>query len=326
MAASFSVGTGIVSFVPGAPRPDGLHTVTVDYSDNAGNAGTQLSWSFSQDTAGPAVAIQSLTPGIYFNSLFFNFDYAWGYETITAQANDSPSGVSRVAFYRDGILRDTSYFNSATNLWNSATVQNAPLPQSSWNTATVLDGVHSLFLVAFDTINNQSVSLTRTPYIINGVPVVTIFSPTSSLPRRPGQTVDVVFNSTDPTQQSAVVELQDSLGTVWGQQVLDPISVVAGVSQPMTVTVQIYGSVPDGTTLFSLVTVVNAAGQSGSSAPGFGALVDFSLPTATLPSPIGLQGLAQPLISAKLADTLSGVLAFVAGLAGVGLITPLFNI
>ncbi|MBC7083502.1 MAG: Ig-like domain-containing protein [Firmicutes bacterium] len=50
---TYDAGTKTVSYTPSTALGQGSHTVTVDVSDNVGNAATQASWTFSVDTVAP---------------------------------------------------------------------------------------------------------------------------------------------------------------------------------------------------------------------------------------------------------------------------------
>ena len=62
-AVTWDVGTtATVEYTPASAIAQGSHTVTVNVSDNAGNAATQASWSFTVDNVAPVITLQVATP------------------------------------------------------------------------------------------------------------------------------------------------------------------------------------------------------------------------------------------------------------------------
>ncbi len=116
---SYASGTGVVSYIPSSALSEGAHTVTVDVSDNAGNAATQASWTFNVDTVHPVIDEATWAgpwthePGHWTNNAS---------PTITVGAYDPGFGVlpptgsginaSSVKCYLNGTLEASSYNTS----------------------------------------------------------------------------------------------------------------------------------------------------------------------------------------------------------------------
>ncbi len=70
------------TFTPASPMGDGSHTVTVDASDNDGNAAAQKSTTFIVDTVAPSLNVTSPTDGLVTNNASI---------TVTGTSNDATS-------------------------------------------------------------------------------------------------------------------------------------------------------------------------------------------------------------------------------------------
>ena len=70
------------TYTPASPMGDGSHTVTVDASDNDGNAATQKSTTFIVDTVAPSLNVTSPTDGLVTNNASI---------TVTGTTNDATS-------------------------------------------------------------------------------------------------------------------------------------------------------------------------------------------------------------------------------------------
>jgi len=104
--AAYNSGTGALTYTPSA-LDDGSHAVTVDVSDLAGNAATQLSWSFTVDTVVPVITLQVATPPVILpddeTPVVFTatvIDATSGVATVTI--NLSPVGGTAVDMLDDG--------------------------------------------------------------------------------------------------------------------------------------------------------------------------------------------------------------------------------
>lgn len=70
------------TYTPASPMGDGPHTVTVDASDNDGNAAAQKSTTFTVDTVAPSLNVTSPTEGLITNNASI---------TVTGTTNDATS-------------------------------------------------------------------------------------------------------------------------------------------------------------------------------------------------------------------------------------------
>ena len=76
------------TYTPASPMGDGAHTVTVDASDNDGNAAAQKSTTFTVDTVAPSLNVTSPTEGLITNNASL---------TVTGTTNDVTSSPVTVS-------------------------------------------------------------------------------------------------------------------------------------------------------------------------------------------------------------------------------------
>lgn len=76
------------TYTPASPMGDGSHTVTVDASDNDGNAAEQKSTTFTVDTVAPSLNVTSPTEGLITNNASL---------TVTGTTNDVTSSPVTVS-------------------------------------------------------------------------------------------------------------------------------------------------------------------------------------------------------------------------------------
>ena len=76
------------TYTPASPMGDGSHTVTVDASDNDGNAAAQKSTTFTVDTVAPSLNVTSPTEGLVTNNASI---------TVTGTTNDVTSSPVTVS-------------------------------------------------------------------------------------------------------------------------------------------------------------------------------------------------------------------------------------
>lgn len=109
--------------------PEGLHAISARAYDASGNVGKSVPITVTVDNTPPSVSLTSPIPG----------DTAGGTLTVSVAATDNRSGIAKVEFYLDNILKATET-NSPYN-W-------------SWNTATSTNGSHTLNVKAYDQAGN----------------------------------------------------------------------------------------------------------------------------------------------------------------------------
>jgi hypothetical protein len=181
--------TQIVNILKGTAADLGSAGYDIYYGQGRVNANSAVLAANSgpppPDTQPPAIVITSPRGGSLLN----------GTVNITVSASDNV-GVVKTEAYVDGILVGSSTSGSATFPWDSA---------------SVVDGTHTLQARAYDVANNVGISASVTVTVKNGVdstaPVVTIISP-----------------ATDSTVQGTInvaVSATDDVGVVWVDCYLD---------------------------------------------------------------------------------------------------------
>lgn len=219
---------------------DGAHTLKAIAYDEAGNQST-ASVSVIVDNTAPTVSVISPANGAAVS----------GTVVVSVDASDVTSGIQRVEFYRDADI-----------LLGQSTISPYGI---SWDTKTVANGSHSLYVKAYDEAGNiaQSVSvnvsvnnaaLTQTPWKTNAYGTLTTniswnyamgyhFTPLKDGTITKvggffnGTKVVKLFNkSTKTLIASATVTASNS----WGYASITPISVKAGTTY--TVAVYLNGS------------------------------------------------------------------------------------
>lgn len=142
------------TYTPASPMGDGSHTVTVDASDNDGNAATQKSTTFIVDTVAPSLNVTSPTDGLVTNNASITVtgttnDATSSPVTVTVQLNSQDQGAVTVG--SDGS------FSKAITLANGANViVVTSTDQAGKSTSVTIN-------VTLDTSVPQIVSATITP-------------------------------------------------------------------------------------------------------------------------------------------------------------------
>jgi hypothetical protein len=132
----------------------GSHTAYAKAYDFGGNVTNSATVPFTvSDTTPPSVSITQPVNG----------SVARGVISVEASASDNV-GVIRVEFYKDS---DPAPF---------ATVTTAPF-STPWNTASVVDGAHSLTATAYDAAGNSAVSASVSVAVDNTAPTVSLTAP-----------------------------------------------------------------------------------------------------------------------------------------------------
>lgn len=107
------------TYTPASPMGDGSHTVTVDASDNDGNAAEQKSTTFTVDTVAPSLNVTSPTDGLVTNNASL---------TVTGTTNDATSSPVTVTIQLNSqdqgavTVESSGSFSKALTLANGANV------------------------------------------------------------------------------------------------------------------------------------------------------------------------------------------------------------
>ena len=107
------------TYTPASPMGDGSHTVTVDASDNDGNAAEQKSTTFTVDTVAPSLNVTSPTDGLVTNNASL---------TVTGTTNDATSSPVTVTIQLNSqdqgavTVESSGSFSKAITLANGANV------------------------------------------------------------------------------------------------------------------------------------------------------------------------------------------------------------
>lgn len=142
------------TFTPASPMGDGSHTVTVDASDNDGNAAAQKSTTFIVDTVAPSLNVTSPTDGLVTNNASITVtgttnDATSSPVTVTVQLNSQDQGAVTV--------EPNGSFSKAITLANGANViVVTSTDQAGKSTSVTIN-------VTLDTSVPQIVSATITP-------------------------------------------------------------------------------------------------------------------------------------------------------------------
>lgn len=142
------------TYTPASPMGDGSHTVTVDASDNDGNAAEQKSTTFTVDTVAPSLNVTSPTDGLITNNASITVtgttnDATSSPVTVTVQLNSQDQGAVTV--------ESNGSFSKAITLANGANViVVTSTDQAGKSTSVTIN-------VTLDTSVPQIVSATITP-------------------------------------------------------------------------------------------------------------------------------------------------------------------
>lgn len=142
------------TFTPASPMGDGSHTVTVDASDNDGNAAEQKSTTFIVDTVAPSLNVTSPTDGLITNSASITVtgttnDATSSPVTVTVQLNSQDQGAVTVE-------SNGSFSKSITLATGANVIVVTSTDQAGKSTSVTIN-------VTLDTSVPQIVSATITP-------------------------------------------------------------------------------------------------------------------------------------------------------------------
>lgn len=142
------------TFTPASPMGDGSHTVTVDASDNDGNAAEQKSTTFIVDTVAPSLNVTSPTDGLVTNNASM---------TVTGTTNDATSSPVTVTIKLNSqdqgavtVGTDGSFSKSITLATGANVIVVTSTDQAGKSTSVTIN-------VTLDTSVPQIVSATITP-------------------------------------------------------------------------------------------------------------------------------------------------------------------
>lgn len=142
------------TYTPASPMGDGSHKVTVDASDNDGNAAEQKSTTFTVDTVAPSLNVTSPTDGLITNNASL---------TVTGTTNDATSSPVTVTIQLNSqdqgavTVESNGSFSKAITLANGANViVVTSTDQAGKSTSVTIN-------VTLDTSVPQIVSATITP-------------------------------------------------------------------------------------------------------------------------------------------------------------------
>jgi hypothetical protein len=130
---------------------DGIYSVRVVATDNAGNQATDTSGTFRIDNTPPVAILDD--PGAYLS----------GTVSLTSTATDAGSGVATVTYERSPAGADS---------WTA-------IP-ATWNTTLALDGLYDLRVAVVDNAGNRTNSALQTSRVDNTKPSISLDNPASS--------------------------------------------------------------------------------------------------------------------------------------------------
>lgn len=142
------------TYTPASPLKDGSHTVSVDASDNDGNAAAQKSTTFTVDTVAPSLNVTSPTDGLITNNASI---------TVTGTTNDTTSSPVTVTIQLNSVdqgavtVESSGAFSKTITLANGANaIVVTSTDQAGKSTSVTIN-------VTLDTSVPQIVSATITP-------------------------------------------------------------------------------------------------------------------------------------------------------------------
>ena len=142
------------TYTPASPLKDGSHTVSVDASDNDGNAAAQKSTTFTVDTVAPFLNVTSPTDGLITNNASI---------TVTGTTNDTTSSPVTVTIQLNSVdqgavtVESSGAFSKTITLANGANaIVVTSTDQAGKSTSVTIN-------VTLDTSVPQIVSATITP-------------------------------------------------------------------------------------------------------------------------------------------------------------------
>jgi hypothetical protein len=221
---------------------DGVHLLTVRAFDHVGNVSTFDERGVTVDNTAPTAALGAPAQGAQLR----------GTVQVSAAASDNV-GVVKVEFYADGVLLDTDF--------------SAPY-ETSWNSASVTDGVHTLTAQVHDAAGNTASSAGGEVTVDNTAPVTALSSPAQGARLR-----RIVQVSATASDNQAVVQVEFyANGTLIGTDTTAPYDVSWNSA-----------SSPDGSVTLT-TRAYDPAGNVTVSA-GLTVWVDNAAPTVAITSP-----------------------------------------
>lgn len=135
------------TYTPATALGDGSHTVTVDASDNDGNAATQKSTTFTVDTIPPTLNVTSPTDGLITNTKTL---------TVSGTTNDATSSPVTIKISLNGADQGTVTVGGDGSFSKSVTLS---------------DGTNTIVVTATDAAGKSS-SVTKTVTLDTSVPQI----------------------------------------------------------------------------------------------------------------------------------------------------------
>lgn len=142
------------TYTPASPMGDGAHTVTVDASDNDGNAAAQKSTTFTVDTVAPSLNVTSPTEGLITNNASL---------TVTGTTNDVTSSPVTVSITLNDADQGAVTVESSGNFSKAITLASGPNVIVVTSTDQAGKSTSVTRHVTLDTSVPQIVSATITP-------------------------------------------------------------------------------------------------------------------------------------------------------------------
>ena len=140
--------------------PDGTVTVTVTAQDPTGDTSGNVGKIISDNTL-PVIVITRPGPGIYFMDsmrlLPFSYPLIFGQITIRVEAKDNGSGISKVEFYINDILKGNVSEAPYEYLWDEAAFGFFTLEVKTYDKVGHMnnDILRDFFIINFDIIGHQ---------------------------------------------------------------------------------------------------------------------------------------------------------------------------
>lgn len=142
------------TYTPASPMGDGPHTVTVDASDNDGNAAAQKTTTFTVDTVAPSLNVTSPTEGLVTNNASL---------TVTGTTNDVTSSPVTVSITLNDADQGAVTVESSGNFSKAITLASGPNVIVVTSTDQAGKSTSVTRNVTLDTSVPQIVSATITP-------------------------------------------------------------------------------------------------------------------------------------------------------------------
>lgn len=161
-----------ITYTPQTALSDGSHTVTINVTDNDGNAATSISRSFTVDTVPPVLDITSPAESTSYKNVALL--------TLTGTTNDVTSSVASVIITLNGTDQGTITVDSNGKFSKAI---------------TLIDGTNTMIIKAID-LAGKSTTLTRTVILDRVAPNITGITITPN-PINVGQSYVITVEVTD---------------------------------------------------------------------------------------------------------------------------------